>query len=129
MQRLLDRRLRRALFLAWWLAWAVIFLVSLRPVPEPLQNVPDKLLHVVAHAAMVAAAAGFCHSPIRLLGWAAVAVLLGAAIELAQGLVPWRSAELADLLADIGGAATGWLMGSLWLVLVTRPLARHGTAP
>lgn len=124
MSRLLDRRLRRALFLLWCLAWLAVVVLSLRPIPDPLRDVSDKLLHVLGYAAMAAAAAGFCHEPRRLLGWAALAVAIGGALELAQAFVPWRSADPLDAAANAAGAALGWLLGSLWLALLIRPLGR-----
>lgn len=125
MRRLLDRHLRRALFGLWWLGWLVVVGLSLRPGPPPLPfDLSDKLLHFVGYALMSAAAAGFCHEPRRLAGWALLTIALGGAIELVQGLVPWRDAELADLAADATGAGVGLLAGLAWLTLVIRPLAR-----
>jgi VanZ family protein len=124
MRRLLDREVRRGLFLLWCAGWVVIVVLSLQPQPELPAGLSDKLLHFIAYAVMAAMAAGFCHVPRRLAAWAVVTVALGGAVELAQGLLPWRSAELADLAADAGGAGAGWLLGLLWLTLLIRPLAR-----
>lgn len=96
---------------AWVLALAATVAVSLLPAPY-LGQAPsgsDKLGHLLAYALLSAYA-------VQLFpGWrargaaAAGLVLLGVAIEVAQGtLVPgWRSMEFADVLANAAGVALG----------------------
>ncbi len=84
----------------------------------------DKLLHFATYAAMAAAVAGFCHGARGVLGWAALAAVLGGAVELGQRFVPTRSADLGDFLANLGGVGSGALLALLWLAVVVRPLRR-----
>ena len=88
--------------------------LSLRPVPAVAPAVPhlDKLIHAGGYAVLAAFAVCLFHGAARLRALAGV-WLLGAAIELAQGLLPTgRMMEGADLLANslgIGlGAAVCW---------------------
>jgi VanZ family protein len=76
----------------------------------------DKLGHLLVHAALAAAAALLFASRRALAAAGAGLLLFGAAIELLQALLPWRSAEVADLLANGLGTALG-------LALAATPLA------
>jgi VanZ family protein len=95
------------------LALAATVVVCLIPLPKSPIHVEggDKLEHAlgwllitlwyaqltVTHRALLARACGF--------------VALGAAIELAQSLTGWRSADPADLVANFVGVATGVALG------------------
>jgi VanZ family protein len=90
----------------------IVALLALMPAPPPQADLGwDKLNHAAAFAAM-----GWC----AVFGWRDAravlpAVLLallafGGAIELLQLLVPTRSAEWADWLADGVGIAAGTLL-------------------
>ncbi len=83
--------------------------LSLRPVPTVAPAVPhlDKLIHAGGYAVLAAFAACLFSGPARFRALAGV-WLLGAAIELAQGLLPTgRLMEAADLLANSLGIAFG----------------------
>jgi VanZ family protein len=121
---LIDRRLKRALFLLWCLGWLAIFLLSLQPHPDMPLDVSDKLWHFLGYAGMTAAVAGFCHGRRDLLLWAGFSILMGAFLEVTQGLVPSRSPDLADLVANTAGAVCGAAVALLWLSAVIRPLRR-----
>lgn len=104
-----DLRHRR-LWLALWIAGMLLGVyLSLRPVPAVAPAVPhlDKLIHAGGYAVLAAFAACLFSGPARLRALACV-WLLGAAIELAQGLLPTgRLMEAADLLANSLGIALG----------------------
>lgn len=104
-----DLRHRR-LWLTLWIAGMLLgTYLSLRPVPaaEPVLPHLDKLVHAGGYAALAAFAACLFDAPARLRALAGV-WLLGAAIELAQGLLPTgRLMEAADLLANSAGIMLG----------------------
>jgi VanZ family protein len=120
---LLHPRVRRGFFVVWCLAWLVVAVLMLRPAPALVAEVSDKLLHGTGYTLMTAAIASFCHSPRRLLGWALLTLLLSVGLELGQLLVPERSFEPGDLLANAAGVALGMLLALVWLLGLLRPLA------
>lgn len=61
----------------------------------------------------------------RLALGLALAAALGGAIELAQGPLSYRDAQLVDFIVDVAGAAVGFLAFSA-VVRATRPRSRHG---
>jgi VanZ family protein len=111
-----------------WLRWlivvvyaAAIFIQSGQPAALSGQNWPgaDKLLHFAAYALMAVlicralAAAPMGQRPTVQIALAAVwlASLYGGSDELHQALVPERSAEFLDWIADLAGSlagAAGW---------------------
>jgi VanZ family protein len=100
----------------WWhvLGWAgLIELLVMWPAPPTLPEPwlligSDKLAHAGLFAVQSALAARALHAERRALWPAAVgASLFGAVTELQQHLMPSRSMELGDLLADVGGAVIG----------------------
>jgi VanZ family protein len=105
----LPRAVWRALFWAQWLAVTVLMLVP-RP-PSGLDTGWDKLNHLLAFAGPCLAGLAALQRP----GWRQAAGLMlallawGGVLELLQGLLPPRSADAADLLAD----ALGILLGAL----------------
>jgi len=107
--RLPTRSLARAAFVLVLLG---IIYLSLKPgthPPQPRWN--DKSQHAFAYA--VAGLTGFVAFPTRRrrIGWSLVA--LGALLEVGQAVVPNRSSEFADLLANGIGVGTAW--GLLWV--------------
>jgi VanZ family protein len=87
-------------------AWA-----SLEPidqVPGPT-NLSDKLLHLVAYAALGITAA-LAQRRLRIILTIVVLTLFGFLIEVLQGRTGYRSFDLHDLLADAVGAAFGVLL-------------------
>src|SRR5262249_21602968 len=83
--------------------FAVVFLSLLPGRDLPQVGISDKLEHVIAYAAM--ALSGSLAFP-RLTAFLWLLVLLpvlGIAIEFCQLMVPGRSAEVADAVADIIG--------------------------
>lgn len=97
----------------WWSLLAIgqlgLVVLSLLPLPIAAPDVPlfDKWAHLLAHASL-SAAAMLCFRSTRgrvcALAWQ---LLLGVLIEGLQGLVPWRSMEAADLVANALGVGLG----------------------
>ncbi|MBL0727555.1 VanZ family protein [Piscinibacter sp. HJYY11] len=83
---------------------------SPRP-PDPLSTGWDKLNHGAAFAALTMTALLAFPRPHRAL-WVVLLGLLafGGLIEVVQGLVPNRSSEWADLLADALGIVAGTIV-------------------
>ena len=108
------QRLWRAVLCA--LVAAVAWL-ALTPDPQPMVSTGwDKANHLLAFCALaVAGRFGFPGPSSRALLLATVLLAFGALIEIAQGSVPGRSADWADLLADFAGIATGMLLAAMAL--------------
>jgi VanZ family protein len=95
----------------WWLAVAVVVVLSL--VPPPPMELPrhgDKIEHLLAYAALAAAAVQVWRPgrPLLLVGLGLV--LMGVLLEFAQGaLTATRQADPADALANALGVLLGLL--------------------
>ncbi len=104
----------------WQRAWQLLLLVlaavsawfALTPGPPPLAaSMGDKVNHIAAFAAM-----GFAAALARPASWrhawlAALGLLgYGVFIELVQSVLPTRTADIGDLLADALGAVAGLLL-------------------
>lgn len=105
----------RAARIAACVVTALILWGTLWPnIQTPIADIPfaDKLWHMLAFAAW----AGFIVAGWRLPAWTVIAgiALAGAMIELIQPLAG-RTAEMADLGADLSGAALG-VWGVRWLL-------------
>lgn len=112
-----SRVLRRLRFPRFWLAlWCTALLATVVVCLLPLPPLPvaahwaDKLEHALGYA-LLAANAAMLFTPRRGLPMAlAVLVVLGMLIEGLQSLLPWRSADAADVLANLLGVAAGALL-------------------
>lgn len=103
--------LRRFWRFAGWSGVLGVVCLSMAPVPPEAVAAAggDKLLHGLGYGLLAAWFAQLhpdSRGRMRVFGGL---VLLGAGVELLQGLVPWRDMELADLAADAIGAALGLL--------------------
>jgi VanZ family protein len=107
--RLPDRPWARAAFLLVLLG---IVYLSLEPgAYPPRPRWDDKIQHAFAYA--VAGILGFLAFPTRPVRVGVGLVVLGALLEVGQAIVPNRSSEFADLLANTLGVATAWGLVSL----------------
>ena len=68
----------------------------------------DKLIHGVAYATIAFWFAMLDRAPQRQLWWALRFVLMGVAIEFAQGATGYRDFEVTDMVADAIGVGLGW---------------------
>ncbi len=94
-------------------AQALMVLLSLLPMPIAAPPVEhwDKWAHLATHAGLALFALMIFRrgsSRCLALGWQ---LLLGVLVEGLQGLLPWRSMEAADLLANALGLGLGSLVG------------------
>jgi VanZ family protein len=126
---------RPRLWLALWLAMvATVIAGSLLPaseLPRPRFAGMDKLQHFVGYAALAGYAVMLFERARAHAVAAVAAVLLGVAIEFAQGAITEsRSADALDVIANALGAFAGWALhrtrGRHWLQWIDRHIARGG---
>jgi|CXWL01.1.fsa_nt_gi VanZ family protein len=112
-----DTHPRPRLRALWWtlgfVLLTVISVLSLMPLNGPVIDLPssDKLLHALAYSVLTV----YFGALVGTRGAALAKVIAGLiaygiAIELAQSMLPPRSAELADLAANLTGMAIGALL-------------------
>lgn len=101
------RRLWMALGLLWLLAGVVLSLIPMPPLPLNV-DYADKWQHLLGLGLMMLYAGMLFPRERR---WAALGLLIyGIKIEMLQLLVPWRSAEWMDIVADALGIGLGWCL-------------------
>ena len=101
--------------LAGWIV--AICAGSLWPLSGPVVPAGDKVQHLLGYAGLAfLAAQAFRPRPAIWLFASSIGILL----EFAQALTPWRSFEVADMLANAFGALLGLLAALLWQVFFTR---------
>lgn len=121
----------------WWLSGGILLVVAvlyltLMPVIGGIftVNVNDKIGHFIAFFVLMA---WFC-GVYKRGRWLVIAVVLaafGVAIELIQGQLSYRTAELADMVYDLAGIGAAWICAGLgfgqWaLVIESRWFAPSG---
>ena len=95
--------------LVGWIGIALTLVLSLMPPTfQPTGGHLDKVEHLIGYAILM-----FWWS--QLVVWrreklAMFLILFGIAIELLQGLTPYRQPDLLDVLANTGGVLIGWLL-------------------
>jgi len=116
-----DDRLRPWFFVGWCLVWVAVILAILDPSPVSIRLVSDKVIHFTSFLAISLASVTFCRTALQL-GFA-TAFCLAAAIllEMTHYVLPSRSFELADMVANLAGTAAG----TLTALLLLRMLQRH----
>lgn len=102
--------------IAGWLGVAAVCVVSLVPVPPETVEAAggDKLVHCLGYGALAfwfAQLVPVAGRPRWLVALGLTA--LGAGLEAAQALVPWRSTEVWDVAADAAGAFAGAALAGL----------------
>ncbi len=118
-------------------AWAVVVFISgVLPTARTVHAISDghdtlatTIGHFLAYALLGfllgVALGGWWVDVRRLVLGLALAAALGGAIEVIQGPLSYRDAQLADFLVDVAGAAAGLLVFSA-AVSVARRRSRHG---
>lgn len=101
----------------WWslgiALLALITALSLLPLRGPQIDLPnsDKLNHAFAYIVLMLYFGQLVGTGLRQRVWVVAALIsYGAAIECLQSVLPPRSAEWADLVADMVGIGIGWLL-------------------
>ena len=89
----------------------IIIVLSLIPHPERLApfSASDKLLHAMAYA-FTMLWFGFCFKRDKLLPIGAGLILLGVALEVAQGQTGYRTMSFHDIIANCVGVLFGLLL-------------------
>lgn len=93
---------------AFWLAVAVVVLLSLSPVehlPDPAMRLWDKAQHAFGFAGLTVLG-GWAY-PTRRVGVPVGLVVLGVAIEWAQAWTGWRHGDVLDMVANAVGIGAG----------------------
>ena len=109
-------KLRWAPVLAWAALVVVWAVIPGRVLPGKVVPGLDKIAHFAFYAVLALLAQRAVRRS-RLTSWAAVTVscgLLGAMLELVQHFLPGRSMSIADMLANLAGAAVGSAAYILW---------------
>ena len=116
--------------------WAAVIFVSgvvptrsvVRAVSEGHDTLTTTAAHFVVYAVLgflFGLALGGWHTDLRRLAVAlALAAALGGAIELIQGPLSYRDAQLADFIVDVAGAAAGLAVFSV--AAAARSRSRRG---
>ncbi len=106
-----ESTLRRLWILAILIFGGVIIAASLVPSPMvPDAGISDKVGHYLAYLTLALLGSGIA-APERLWLTMLRCFLFGAALEVTQALITdQRSAEWADLLANVSGILTAWII-------------------
>lgn len=107
----LKLRARQLWLIIGWLLVLLVIVLSLAPVSiEVPVGQGDKLNHAVAYATLMLWFSNIYELPVRRGMLAIGFVVLGIALEFAQGWTGYRTFELADMAADTFGVAAGWAL-------------------
>jgi VanZ family protein len=131
MPMLFDRQVRAVLLGLWGLAWVIIAFLMLAPLHSPLPvSHGDLIAHFLCYGFLAFTAVGFSQRTIELTLFAVLTVAGGIALELAQGLVPYRTVDVLDMAANALGAMAGYGGAMVVLLLWIRPAleAHKGSA-
>jgi VanZ family protein len=115
--------LQRFLRLAAIGVTCAIWVLSLMPLNQTAVPGGDKLHHLLAYAGlMLVWRLATPHTTVRTqIKLAILFMLMGLAIEFAQGLTPYRFFEWADALANAIGVLAGWALANLLLRVLRSP--------
>lgn len=123
-------RFRRVCASLWALAWLAVAGLMLMPLPSlPTPDRTDLLVHFAIFGILSSTTVSFCHRAGRLTSLAAATAVGATGLELAQTLVPYRSFDLVDMLANVTGIAVGYALALLVLQRVVRPGETEPAAP
>lgn len=112
-------RKKKLILISLLIYWPTLFVLAHIPIPQLVRKagVSDKILHLIAYLLLVFLM-WFVVSPDRKVNWRKAAVwwvLLvvvsyGIMDELLQGVVPGRSCDIRDFIADLAGVLTGLIL-------------------
>jgi VanZ family protein len=125
--RLPSRRVALALWLA---AVAAVVCGSLLP-GSAFRHIPsfnDKLVHFLGYTVLALIPVALLELPVVGMALAAGMIPMGISIEFLQRLVPGRSFEIADMLANSLGVLTGILAATMLRRLILRPVPAKSQA-
>jgi hypothetical protein len=130
MERLLfDPRAKRVCAGLWGAAWLGVAAALLLPLGVSTPGRSDLVGHFLLFGAMAFGAVGFSRRPGQLACLALATIAFGTALEFAQDLVPSRTFEAIDAVANGMGALAGYAAALLVLYFVIRPAEpRYGGA-
>ena len=113
------QRLPRFLRLSAVGVTCAIWVLSLIPLNQTAIPGGDKLHHLLAYAGlMLMWRLATPHATVRTQAKLAILfMLMGVAIEFAQGLTPHRTFEWADMVANASGVCIGWAVSYILLRL------------
>lgn len=117
------RRWRSAFLLLWLAGWLGLAWLMLTPL-SGLPSVPDKLAHFGVYLVMSGFSLSFCTSQRGLFAVMLLTLLAGSGLEYAQGFVPGRSFEPADIAANGAGTLAGYLLAASLLFVGSRTTER-----
>ena len=109
-------RHRWAWFFGGALIGAIVLALALLPVgPEiTVTFLSDKQAHALSFFVLMLWFAGLFR--VTVLPWVALGLLAyGVLIEYLQSLLPYRTAEFADVVFDVGGILVGWALATAGL--------------
>ena len=111
---------RRAWLAIGWFMVGILVFLSLAPLPaQPLPGVGDKVEHVLAYAGLMLWFSQLYESTSERAVLCTAFFLLGAGLECAQALTPYRTSSFADAAANGIGIMLGWIAaaprGFRWL--------------
>lgn len=121
MRYLLRPDVRLALLALWCCAWLGVGALLLLPIHAPGPFRSDLLAHALLFFGMAFTGLGFCRRPIDLVGLTLLTLLGSTALEWAQRLIPYRSFDLLDGIANAVGATFGCVAAIPVLMFVIRP--------
>lgn len=101
-----ERAAQVCLLAGFWVPFALCSWLAFTPSPpDAVYRVSDVILHGAAFA-YLSFALGLAHGlgPVRVAAWM---IGYGVLIELLQGFIPERTADLKDVLVDAAGIAVG----------------------
>ena len=96
--------MRKRVFYGLWICATVLMLVPGDSVTKAFQFW-DKAQHALGFAALAIAALWADWARSNLTRVSGILLLYGAAVECIQALLPWRSGDIADFVADAVGLA------------------------
>lgn len=92
-----------------WLYAAAIVFLSLTPRPPQIDvEYGDKLGHLLSYGLLMFWFCFLYRAPTTRLGYGALWIAMGVALEFVQGATGTRSFELADMAANSLGVLLGW---------------------